>query len=438
MHIYTGTDISFQGPTGFKVVTKDHPKFTEIVSLCDSKDYAGAAELTDIKSVVEQLVDGSDVDLVGSQLFYKGEVVSGLLGERIIKMANLGLSVDSLIAFLGNLQDNPSSRAVEELYGFLESSKLPITDDGHFLAYKSVKQDYTDHHSGKIDNSVGQVITMVRHKVDEDKDQTCSYGLHFAAHEYAEGFGCSGRMMVMKINPRDVVSIPSDYNNQKGRCCRYEVLEEVSRDDTKLVGASVVDTGNTRGTQDTSGSRGHQLKAGDAVQLSARGIEEWCYLGESALNSGNPKNTRGILNTNDSPLSDFIYSVTWANGSDNSYREGDLEAYGTVVTKGTQGTQGTKDIYAPQVDNYCDENIWDCIDIFIGTARQFPVNRQTTYVLNRLSNDKQYGDYAFCAYDVEHDNLKFYSSYDDNYVTVSDLSDWTIEWLSIVDSDFED
>ena len=31
----------------------------------------------------------------------------------------------------------------------------------------------------------------------------------------------------MKINPRDVVSIPSDYNDAKGRACRYEVVGEV-------------------------------------------------------------------------------------------------------------------------------------------------------------------------------------------------------------------
>ena len=31
----------------------------------------------------------------------------------------------------------------------------------------------------------------------------------------------------MKINPRDVVSIPNDYDNTKGRACRYEVIGEV-------------------------------------------------------------------------------------------------------------------------------------------------------------------------------------------------------------------
>ena len=35
------------------------------------------------------------------------------------------------------------------------------------------------------------------------------------------------RVMILKINPRDVVSIPTDYNDSTGRCCRYEVIGEV-------------------------------------------------------------------------------------------------------------------------------------------------------------------------------------------------------------------
>ncbi len=241
MRIFTGSTISFQS-NGFHTVDSSHPKFDEICEAAFADDYEGADKLLDVKKAVDQMISGSAVSLVGDTLFFEGEVVSGLLGERILEMSRMGLSVTPLVAFLGNLRDNPSSRAAEELYGFLEVSRLPITEDGHFLAYKSVKQDYTDHHSGTISNKVGEVISMTRNKVNEDKDQTCSYGLHFAAHEYAEGFGSSGRMMVMKINPRDVVSIPSDYSNQKGRCCKYEVIEEVERSDRKLVGAQVVNT----------------------------------------------------------------------------------------------------------------------------------------------------------------------------------------------------
>lgn len=484
MHIYTGTSISFQGPTGFKTVASDHPKFSDIVNLCNDKDYSGAAALFDVKTVVESLVAGSDVKLVGSQLVYQGEVVSGLLGERIIKMANLGLSVDSLIAFLKNLKDNTSSRAVEELYGFLESSKLPITDDGHFLAYKSVRQDYTDHHSGKVFNGVGEKISMPRNKVNENKDQTCSYGLHFAAHEYAEGFGRGGRMMVMKINPRDVVSIPSDYNNQKGRCCAYEVIEEVERSDTKLVGATVVNlspektsqapqvtkdtwkrnTGTmpvAKGTRidvkylnkgdnfdvaaggfessdwDLDGVIGDilewrlsepavvapvatpvtkEIEKGSTVRLSARGIQKW-YTG----NDTNPTGIDGkVIEVRDIG---FAYRVKWNNGEYNTYETGDLDLV------------APKSSYVPQIDNYGDSDLW-CLhdDIFLGTAAEFPVNRKSEYFLERKSNGKSYDDYVFCEYDEKYDNLKFYSSHEDNYITVADLSDWRIEWMDTIDS----
>lgn len=35
---------------------------------------------------------------------------------------------------------------------------------------------------------------------------------------------------MVKINPRDVVAIPSDYNNAKGRTCKYHVVKELPTD----------------------------------------------------------------------------------------------------------------------------------------------------------------------------------------------------------------
>ena len=77
---------------------------------------------------------------------------------------------------------------------------------------------------------------MPRNFVNDNKEETCSTGLHFCSREYAEGFfGNSGdRMMVIKINPRDVVSIPVDYNNTKGRCSRYEVVGELPFENAKI------------------------------------------------------------------------------------------------------------------------------------------------------------------------------------------------------------
>jgi hypothetical protein len=38
--------------------------------------------------------------------------------------------------------------------------------------------------------------------------------------------------MAIKINPADVVSIPADYDNTKGRCCRYVVASELGEGDS--------------------------------------------------------------------------------------------------------------------------------------------------------------------------------------------------------------
>ena len=95
------------------------------------------------------------------------------------------------------------------------------------MAYKAVRSDFKDIHSGTFDNSVGQTVSMPRNAVDDDKNRTCSAGLHFCSFEYLPHFAhANGHVVLVKINPRDVVAIPADYNDTKGRTCRYEVTGE--------------------------------------------------------------------------------------------------------------------------------------------------------------------------------------------------------------------
>lgn len=169
---------------------------------------------------------GGKVRIENGNLMFGDRVVTGLISARVFDMMELGLSIDPMMAFIDNLMKNPSKRAVDELFGFIEACDLPITEDGHFLAYKRVREDYKDVHSGTMDNSVGQIVEMERNLVDEDKSRTCSAGLHFCSYEYLSHFS-GERIVVVKINPADVVAIPIDYNNSKGRTCRYEVVEEM-------------------------------------------------------------------------------------------------------------------------------------------------------------------------------------------------------------------
>lgn len=158
---------------------------------------------------------------------FKGQSIDNTLTTRMLTMLDEGFDLVPMAKFLENLMENPSYRAVSELYGFLEKGNMPITPDGHFMAYKAVRDDYKDIHSGTMDNSIGRVVEMPRNGVDEDKNRTCSAGLHFCSFEYLPHFAHSnGHVVLVKINPRDVVAIPADYNDTKGRTCRYEVTGE--------------------------------------------------------------------------------------------------------------------------------------------------------------------------------------------------------------------
>jgi hypothetical protein len=186
-----------------------------------------------VKSVVDPAKEilaygAGHVAIQGSKVFYKEREMAGVLTSRLIEMYQDGFPVEPLILFMENLMQNPSKRAVTELYGFLEKGNLPLTPDGYFLAYKKDRKDFLDCHSGTMDNSPGKIVEMERNEVDDDQNRTCSAGLHFCSKEYLPHFGGhDSRTVILKINPRDVVSIPTDYNNAKGRACRYEVIGEL-------------------------------------------------------------------------------------------------------------------------------------------------------------------------------------------------------------------
>ena len=209
-------------------IAKSHITYGKVVDAIKAGDWAKVQDLVEPKKVVLSYGKGN-VSVQGEQLYWKGKPMHNALATRMITMLQDEFPIEPLVNFMENLMTNPSKRAVDELYGFLEKNSLPITPDGCFLAYKKVRNDYLDIHSGTMDNSVGKVVEMERNEVDDDKDRTCSAGLHFCSQEYLPHFGngYDNRVVILKINPRDVVSIPSDYNNAKGRACRYEVVGEV-------------------------------------------------------------------------------------------------------------------------------------------------------------------------------------------------------------------
>lgn len=218
-------------------LASDHPNYVAIQDAAAAGDAELVKTLMSIRNTVNTMGQGV-VRVENDKLYYGDREIRSGLARRIIKLMAEGREnfAKPLIAFMENVMLNPSYRAVEGLFEWLERSNLPITPDGHFIAWKIVRHDYLDHHSATFDNSVGQVVEIARNEVDEDPDRTCSNGLHFCSNEYLPQYGGSfgdrdSRIMMVKVNPKDVGAFPKDYNVSKGRCCRYEVIGEVSAGD---------------------------------------------------------------------------------------------------------------------------------------------------------------------------------------------------------------
>ena len=204
----------------------DHPSWEDAKEALKSEEYDKLERLFDVQSSVEDYLDAdSDIEVKDGGVYFRGEGVHNLVVDKVLDFMRNGMPYQPLVKFLSKLMDNPSHRAVDELYTFLEHKNMPITPDGNFLAYKGVNNNFTDNYSGKFSNKVGDVLEMRRGGVDDDARHGCSAGFHAGSYEYAKGYASGGgNLMVVEINPTDVVSVPYDCECQKLRTCKYKVV----------------------------------------------------------------------------------------------------------------------------------------------------------------------------------------------------------------------
>lgn len=188
----------------------------------DLPDLLSPAKVVEVKTHGDMVVEDGQVYVNGPDGRFA--VPSGL-NDTILLYLSEDLPFQPLVKFAVNLSQNPSARSVDQLFEFIQRHQMTITENGCFIAYKRVRENFTDCHTGTFDNSVGQVVKMPRNQVMDDPDVGCSSGLHVAAYNYAHHFyGGEGHVVYVEVNPKDVVSVPRDYNFEKMRVCEYKVL----------------------------------------------------------------------------------------------------------------------------------------------------------------------------------------------------------------------
>ena len=249
-YIITSNSIVFFSDGKPIKVQKDAPEYPRLMKCFDliesEQDNAINAIL---KEKTEKFVrEGFEID--PTQVVYNGERLPTALADKVRSIAHEGLPVNLFKNFWESLQENPSANSVRQLYDFLAYRSLPITSDGCFIAYKGVQKDGWSCHgnkhtkvlqgevdsAGKIKNNVGDTIEVLRRDVDDERSNHCSFGLHVGSLAYAESF--APKVLVVKVNPKNVVSVPDDCSCQKCRVSEYQVIDSFDSE----IFASVTDS----------------------------------------------------------------------------------------------------------------------------------------------------------------------------------------------------
>ena len=228
----------------------DNPQFDRVLELCKSNDWIQIEMLHNQAKVLLNNKVSIQGDKLTIETDENAESLSLDKGQGNKLTVDLGTADESdpIIAFIKLLKDkgtvdteierikpflqnvfeNPFIDAVQEIYEYCKAMDFEITEDGCFLAYKYVNEDLTSCHDGKTKHAIGEYTEV--EKFDTNRHNHCSQGLHFCSKSYLSSGDRT--IIVVKINPKDVISIPTDYNFAKGRCRRYMMVGFIAPDGT--------------------------------------------------------------------------------------------------------------------------------------------------------------------------------------------------------------
>lgn len=233
--------------SGLKAITGDHPHFSQIFNSLREGDFDDIEVLIDpAKPIAAKFEKVSDrVTIRNGHVYFDGDELNNTLTDHIVRAYSEGGEFEPLINFLEKLMQNPNDHSRGHLYRWLDTNDFTIAEDGDIVGYKGVRSDLTSCHSGyglvrlpeeddfieyehsHLPNNPGYELSMPRSMVTFDPNNGCSFGLHVGTWDYASGFGAT--TLEVRVDPRDVVSVPTDCSDQKMRVCRYRVVKEVAR-----------------------------------------------------------------------------------------------------------------------------------------------------------------------------------------------------------------
>lgn len=226
-----------------QVAHSSHPNFDAILDGVLSGDVR-VIELFDVAQAAANRFERitERITTANGNLYFDGVEIHNTLATQVTRFMKDGVEDwIPLVKFFEHVQNNPNDHSRSQLFDWLDRRDFTITQDGMIVGYKGVAKNGNGEfvsvhsgqaivngvvHKGQIPNPIGAVIEMPRDQVVHDPSKGCHRGLHVGTYDFAKSYA-HGAMLEVHVNPRDVVSVPTDSDWAKVRTCRYRVVRVI-------------------------------------------------------------------------------------------------------------------------------------------------------------------------------------------------------------------
>jgi hypothetical protein len=222
-----------------RTIHRSDARFAEIENAIKQGDMGIVEEKV---FAVEKSVEKTEIFKIDNGVIQvKGEdVVPAFIEKRLQEHAANGVEVKSLENFWNKLKQNPHVQNQETLLLFLEKNKFPLLQNGNFIGFKGLNENYTDKHSSKFDMSPGITRNWEAdhpgRKIDYMFGRDChDSGYHVGSLSYSTNANSYGKTVEVEVDPRDVIYVSPNNTSWKIRVaefkslcdCRFKTADEI-------------------------------------------------------------------------------------------------------------------------------------------------------------------------------------------------------------------
>lgn len=226
-------------------VADDHPNYDQVLQAVQAGETAEKIrELADIPHAIATRFERitTRVTVANGTVYFDGDEVHSSIADAIVRALEEQddeTAYTALALFLEKVASNPEPHSREQLFDWLAAHRFVLTVNGDIVGHKGMVYDeesgsygpsyghgYVNingvRHEGGTGQEPGDFVELPRSEVSHDPASSCSFGLHVGTPGYAASYGDTQVLVI--VNPRDVVSVPTEAGGGKVRVCRYLLL----------------------------------------------------------------------------------------------------------------------------------------------------------------------------------------------------------------------